>query len=269
MDIHSSSRPDQVRVRHLDLDLDVRFDQRILEGSCTLHLERISSDELLLDTRDLDIHSVENAAGFELGTPDPVLGTPLKIRLAPGTDRVRVHYSTSPGASGLQWLDPPQTAGKRHPFLYTQSQAIHARSWIPLQDTPGVRVTYTAAIRTPPGLRAVMGAEMHDARFRMDQPLPSYLIALAAGDLAFRPLGPRSGVYAEPSVVDAAAHEFADTEAMISTVEAMYGHYRWGRYDLLVLPPSFPFGGMENPRLTFATPTVLAGDPSPVSLVAP
>ena len=268
MDIHSCSNPSQVRVRQLDLDLDVRFDRRILEGSCTLHYDAASSDELILDTRDLTIHSVEQAAGFELGAADPILGTPLKIRLQPGAHSVRVHYSTSPGASGLQWLDPPQTAGKRHPFLYTQSEAIHARSWIPLQDTPGVRVTYTAAIRTPPGLKAVMAAEMHDSTFRMDQPVPSYLIALAAGDLAFRRLGPRSGVYAEPSVVDAAAHEFADTEAMISSVEQMYGPYRWGRYDLLVLPPSFPFGGMENPRLTFATPTILAGDRSLVSLVA-
>jgi aminopeptidase N len=268
MDIHSSSRPDQIRVRHLDLDLDVRFDRRILEGSATLWFDRISSDELILDTRGLAIHSVDHAAGFEFGESDPVLGTPLKIRVG-SQDHVRVNYSTSPGASGLQWLDPPQTAGKRHPFLYTQSQAIHARSWIPLQDTPGVRVTYTAAIRTPDGLKAVMGAEMQDGgRFRMDQPIPSYLIALAAGDLAFRSLGPRSGVYAEPSLVDAAAREFADTEAMIAAVEQMYGPYRWGRYDLLVLPPSFPFGGMENPRLTFTTPTILAGDKSLVSLVA-
>src|SRR6185436_14049891 len=99
-------------------------------------------------------------------------------------------------------------------------------------------------------------------------PIPSYLIALAAGDLAFRSLGPRSGVYAEPSVVDAAAFEFADTEPMIHAVEELYGPYRWGRYDLLVLPPSFPFGGMENPRLTFATPTILSGDRSLVNLVA-
>jgi len=269
MDIHSFSRPDQVRVRHIDLDLDVRFDRRQLEGSATLHLERFASGDLVLDTRGLTIHSVENAEGFELGAADAVLGRALTIRTSEGTNSVRVHYTTAPGASGLQWLDPPQTAGKQHPFLYTQSQAIHARSWIPLQDTPGVRVTYTATIRTPPGITAVMGAAMEaPGRFRMDQPIPSYLIALAVGDLVFRPLGPRSGVYAERPVLEMAASEFADTEAMIAGVEELYGPYRWERYDLLVLPPSFPFGGMENPRLTFATPTVLAGDKSLVSLVA-
>ena len=267
-DIHSWSRPDLIRVRHLELDLDVNFDSRTLAGSVTLHLDRVTGDELVLDTRGLAIHSVDNAARHDLGSTDPILGAPLRVQLLPGATWVRVHYSTSRQASGLQWLDPPQTAGKLHPFLYTQSQAIHARSWIPLQDTPGVRVTFEATIRVPAGLRAVMGAEMSGSHFRMPQPVPSYLIALAAGDLEFRPLGERSGVYAEPSMIDAAAYEFADTEAMIGAVEAMYGPYRWGRYDLLVLPPSFPFGGMENPRLTFATPTVIAGDRSLVSLVA-
>lgn len=268
MDVHSYSRPGQVRVRHLDLELTVDFGKKILEGSVALHFERLSPSDLFLDTRGLTIHSVENADSFELGPVDPILGAPLRIIPASGAKWVRVHYSTSPSASGLQWLDAPQTAGKQHPFLYTQSQAIHARSWIPLQDSPGVRVTFTAKIHTPAGLRAVMGADGHDGEFRMEQPIPSYLIALAVGDLAFRELGPRSGVYAEPALLAAAAHEFADTEAMISAVEAMYGPYRWGRYDLLVLPPSFPFGGMENPRLTFTTPTILAGDRSLVSLVA-
>jgi len=268
MDVHSYSSPEQVRVRHLDLDLTVHFDRKTLEGSCAVHFERMTDGDLVLDTRDLTIHSVDRADRFELGPVDPVLGAPLRITPAEGTDWVRVHYSTSPAASGLQWLDAPQTAGKRHPFLYTQSQAIHARSWIPLQDTPGVRVTFMAKITTPGGLRSVMGAAGGDGQFQMDQPVPSYLISLAAGDLAFCELGPRSGVHAEPSLLDAAAHEFADTEAMIAAVESMYGPYRWGRYDLLVLPPSFPFGGMENPRLTFTTPTILAGDRSLVSLVA-
>jgi leukotriene-A4 hydrolase len=268
MDIHSFSRPSEIRVRHLALDLDVDFDKHILTGSATLHFDPAAKPELVLDTGDLAIHSVTNAAGFELGPKDKILGSPLRIAVTPGTTWVRVHYSTSPDASGLQWLDPPQTAGKRQPFLYTQSQAIHARSWIPLEDTPSVRVTYEARVRTPEGLPAVMAAERAGGHFRMTKPIPSYLIALAAGDLEFRPLGGRSGVFAEPSVVAAAAREFADTEAMIRAVEEMYGPYRWGRYDLLVLPPSFPFGGMENPCLTFATPTILAGDKSLVALVA-
>jgi leukotriene-A4 hydrolase len=267
MDVHSWSRPDQARVRHIELDLAVRFDRKILEGTATVHFDRLAPGPLILDTRDLEIRRVENAAGFELGAPDQILGAPLRIEEPPG-DWVRIHYATSPEASGLQWLEPAQTAGKRHPFLYTQSQAIHARSWIPLQDTPGVRITFDAAIHTPAGLRAVMGADRRGDRFHMEQPVPSYLIALAVGDLAFRELGPRSGVYAEPPLLDAAATEFSDTEAMITAVEEMYGPYRWGRYDLLVLPPSFPFGGMENPRLTFATPTILTGDKSLVSLVA-
>jgi len=268
MDVHSYSRPDQIRVRHLELDLDVHFDRKILEGSVTLHFDDRGQRELLLDTRDLEIQGVDNAAGFELGPRDPILGSPLRIALEPGCAWVRVRYATSPEASGLQWLEPAQTAGKRHPFLYTQSQAIHARSWIPLQDTPGVRVTFHAKVRTPQGLHAVMGAERAGGQFKMQRPIPSYLISLAAGELEFRPLGERAGVFAEPALADAAKSEFADTEKMIRAVEDMYGPYRWGRYDLLVLPPSFPYGGMENPCLTFATPTILAGDKSLVSLVA-
>ena len=268
MDVHSWSRPDLIRVRHLELDLDVRFDQKIIDGSVTLRFDRTTEPELVLDSRDLEIHSVENADGFELGTRDPILGAPLKIRLAPGCAWVKVRYTTAPHASGLQWLEPAQTAGKRHPFLYTQSQAIHARSWIPLQDTPSVRVTFQGRVRTAPGLHAVMAAERAGEHFRMEKPVPSYLIALAAGELEFKPLGERCGVFAEPPVIETAAREFADTAAMVRAVEDLYGPYRWGRYDLLVLPPSFPFGGMENPCLTFATPTILAGDKSLVALVA-
>ena len=284
-DAHSYANPDQVRVRHLDLAWDVLFDQKILQGTAVLTFERraATSDTLVLDTRDLKIAGVEassdgknyTATQFQLGPSDPILGAPLKIQLPERADRVRVRYATSPNASGLQWLAPAQTAGKRHPFVFTQSQAIHARSWIPLQDSPRVRVTYTALVRTPRSLRAVMSAENDPRarrtgvyRFRMNQPIPSYLIALAVGDLGFRSLGARTGVYAEPPVVDLAAREFADTEKMIQATERLYGPYRWGRYDILVLPPSFPFGGMENPKLTFATPTVLAGDRSLVSLVA-
>jgi leukotriene-A4 hydrolase len=278
MDTHSFARPEQVRVRHLELDLEVDFDARALRGAVTLRFDPAQHEDLILDTRGQRIHGVEHAGGaaaFTLGELDPVLGASLRIAVPRGATWVRVSYETAPAASALQWCEPAQTAGKVHPFLYTQSQAIHARSWIPLQDSPGVRVTYDARIRTRPGLLAVMGAEMEqdpartgDYRFHMPQAIPPYLIALCVGDLAFRPLGPRSGVYAELPVVDGAAFEFAGTEAMIGAVEEMYGEYRWGRYDLLVLPPSFPYGGMENPRLTFVTPTILAGDRSLVSIIA-
>ena len=284
-DLHSYANSDEIRVTHVELDLEVRFDERRLRGSAMLSFDRLreDADALVLDTRDLTIAAVESwsptggfdAATYSLAEADAVLGAALTVVLPPQATRARVTYETSPGASGLQWLTPEQTAGREHPFMFTQSQAIHARSWIPLQDSPAVRVTYGARIRTPGGLRAVMSAANDpdapadgDYRFDMPQPIPSYLIALAAGDLAFRPLGERTGVYAEPSVVESAADEFADTESMMAATERLYGPYRWERYDLLVLPPSFPFGGMENPRLTFATPTILAGDRSLVSLVA-
>ncbi len=271
---------------HLALDLAADFGARTLSGTAALTLARLDRDatELVLDTRDLDIRRAEAAIGdgpwvettFRLDEPHASFGRALRIAMPPGSTRVRVTYVTSPSAKGLQWLTPAQTAGKRHPFLFSQAQAIQARSFIPLQDAPGIRATYEATIRTPPALVAVMGAEMLTPptertgvyRFRMPQPIPSYLIALAIGDLTFRTMSDRTGVWAEPSVVAAATAEFDDTERMVRTAEQLYGPYRWGRYDLLVLPPSFPFGGMENPRLTFATPTVITGDKSLVSLVA-
>jgi leukotriene A-4 hydrolase/aminopeptidase len=286
VDVHSYANPAQIALKHIDLDWQVRFEEKTIDSTATLTLDRQASGAhpLMLDTRDLDISKVETSADnrrfketrWQLGARDAILGSSLTISIPRGTTHVRVAYKTSPTASGLQWLTPAQTAGKRSPFLFTQAQAIHARSFIPLQDTPGVRVTYTARVRTPEGLRAVMSAANNtqsetrtgDYRFEMRQPIPAYLIALAVGDLSFKSLGRRTGVYAEPSVVETAARELEDTEKMVAATERLVGAYRWERYDLLILPPSFPFGGMENPRLTFATPTILAGDKSLVSLVA-
>lgn len=284
-DPHSYAEPAQVTQKSLALDLAVDFGKRELAGTAELALDWHDPDarELVLDTRDLEIERVEavDAAGVAkavrhvLDKRDPVLGSALRITLDAQAPKLRIRYRTSPAASGLQWMTPAQTAGKKQPFMYSQSESIHARSWVPLQDTPAVRFTYTAHVTVPKALRAVMSANNDakhpldgDFRFTMDQPIPSYLLAIAVGDLAVRETGPRSAVYAEPSVVDKAAREFSDTEKMIETTEKLYGPYRWGRYDILVLPPSFPFGGMENPRLTFATPTVLVGDKSLVSLVA-
>ncbi|HSK18878.1 MAG TPA: M1 family metallopeptidase [Longimicrobiales bacterium] len=284
-DVHSHARPAEARVTHVNLDLTPDFESRRIAGTARLAIERAAdADSVILDIDGLTIHGVTTPSGdsleFAVGADDSIIGQPLVVRLGDDTDTIVVAYRTAPDAAALQWLEPGQTAGGRMPFLFTQGQAILTRTWIPTQDSPGIRQTYEAIIRVPEGMRAVMSAEMLTPegaateggrtayRFRLDQPVPPYLIALAAGDLEFREIGSRSGVWAEPEMVDAAASEFAEVEAMIDAAERLYGPYRWGRYDILVLPPSFPFGGMENPRLTFATPTVIAGDRSLVSLVA-
>ncbi|MFK7886045.1 MAG: M1 family metallopeptidase [Gammaproteobacteria bacterium] len=285
-DYHSFANVDEARIEHVHLDLDVDFKRRQLRGEVALRVAlQPGASKVVLDTRDLTIEEVLVYRGvtpeplaFTLADADPNLGSALTItlpRTVSGNTRLVVRYATSPNASGLQWLTPEQTAGKNEPFLFSQSQAIHARSWMPIQDTPSVRMTYTATIRTPEHLLAVMSASNDpdtqrdgEYEFEMPQAIPAYLIALGVGDLTFQPMSERTGIYAEPSLVAAAAAEFEDTERMLEISEQLYGPYRWGRYDLLILPPSFPFGGMENPRLSFITPTVIAGDKSLVALIA-
>jgi aminopeptidase N len=285
-DIHSFAVPAEARVTHVDLDLTADFGNQVLAGVATLDVIAAKPDATLtLDTRGLAIESVTDAGGralvWELGGTaegaNAVLGAPLRVSLA-GAKQVRVAYRTGAEAEAVQWLAPGQTAGRTHPYLFTQGQAILTRTWIPTQDSPGIRQTWSARIVAPAELTAVMSAEALGSedvdggakawRFRMDHPVAPYLIALAIGDLQFRELAPRMGVYTEPTGIEAAASEFADLQAMMKAAESLYGEYRWGRYDVLVLPPSFPFGGMENPRLTFATPTIIAGDRSLVSLIA-
>lgn len=281
IDPHSVANPQQVRIRHVALDLEADFEEEVLRGTAELDLERVNADAgvIALDTRNLSIQSVRDDDGdnlsYAFGTTDEDLGTPLYVRLGENTERLRIHYATAPGATALQWLKPEQTLGGETPFLFSQGQAIHTRSWIPLQDSPGVRVTYEARLKVPDGVRAVMSAENNPEaspggtfEFHMPQAVPPYLIALGVGDLEFRSMSKRTGVYAEPGLVEDAAAEFADTQAMLEAAESLYGPYRWDRYDLLILPPSFPFGGMENPRLSFITPTIIAGDRSLVGLIA-
>lgn len=282
---HSYAQPDQVQVTHLDLDLKLDFPHRELDGQATLKLDwkNPQAPSLVLDTRDLKIAKIE-AVGtdgktapltYVMAPRDKQLGSKLTIATPTHPAQVRIIYVTSPDASGLQWLTPAQTADKKLPFMFSQSESIHARSWVPLQDSPAIRFTYTAHVSSPKDVRVVMSA-LNDANhalngnytFDQPHPIPSYLLAIGAGDIAVKETGPRSAIYAEPSVVGKAAHEFEDTEKMIATTEQLYGPYRWGRYDILVLPASFPYGGMENPNMTFATPTVLVGDKSLVSLVA-
>jgi leukotriene-A4 hydrolase len=284
-DPHSYAKPAEARVTHVSLDLRPDFSAHRITGTARLSVERAAgATTLILDSRDLTITRVTDGHGapltFQLGAVNPILGQSFTISLPAAGDAVVVDYLTSPDAAAVQWLAPVQTAGKRLPFLFTQGESILTRTWIPTQDSPGIRQSYDAVVRVPVELHAVMSAARvgpageKDAeglalyRFKLDQRVPPYLIALAVGDLAFRPIGANTGVYAEPSIVDTAANEFVEVDQMIAAAERLYGPYRWGRYDILVLPPSFPFGGMENPTLTFATPTVLAGDRSLVSLIA-
>ncbi|MEM7655995.1 MAG: M1 family metallopeptidase [Bacteroidota bacterium] len=282
-DPHSFAQPEIAKVKHLDLDIQVNFDSSQIMGTATLELEKApKAKELILDTWDLTIESVvlsdgkggESVGDFRMGEADPHLGQALIIPLESNTRSVQVTYKTSPQAIALQFLPAELTAGDK-PFLLTQSQSVFARTWVPIQDGPGIRFTYHATVKVPDGFLALMSAENPTElapggvyEFRMDTPIPAYLLALAVGEIEFASLGARSGVYAEPSVLEAAKYEFAEVEEMITIAEKLYGPYRWGRYDLIILPASFPFGGMENPRLTFATPTILAGDRSLVSLVA-
>ena len=283
-DIHSFARPEIARVTHVALDLAADFANRRIGGTATLDVQAApGGQEIVLDSKGLEIRSVTNAAGqplqWALGAADPNLGQPLTIQLG-GANKIRIAYKSAPNAEALQWLSPQQTAGKNLPFLFSQGQAILNRTWIPTQDSPGIRQTWEARIVVPEQLKAVMSAENLTPQgqpvaggrraftFRMNKPVAPYLIALAVGDLAFQPLGPRTGVYAEPSMLKAAANELVDTERMVTAAEELYGPYRWGRYDMIVLPPAFPFGGMENPMLTFLTPTMIAGDRSLVSLIA-
>lgn len=280
VDFHSYANANDVYSTHLHLDLDVDFDQQIITGSVLHDIENPSGvEQMIFDIDGIEVQKVvldeKEETTFNVGDTDELLGEPLNVDIKKETKQIRIHYKTSPDAGALQWLSPQQTAGKKYPYLYTQGQAILTRTWIPCQDTPGNRITYSADVQVPSELMAVMSANNDTVRaedglyhFEMKKPIPSYLVALAVGDLEFASLGPRTGVFTEPSMIDKCVYEFADVESMVEAAEDLYGDYKWGRYDVIVLPPSFPFGGMENPKLTFATPSILAGDRSLVSLIA-
>ena len=273
----------EVVVKHAALELDVNFDRKVLDGHVTLSFERLDpgAQTLTLDTKDLTIKGValpmEDSwalAEYTMSDPDPVLGSAMTIDVGADSTEVRIFYETSPTAEGLQWLTPAQTAGKEKPYLFSQAQALYARTMLPVQDTPAVRMTYDAVLTVPDGLLPLMSASQDGKNadgkwtFSMPQPIPSYLIAIAVGDIKFKAINDTIGVYAEEYILDASAEEFAETPQMEVANTALYGPYLWGRYDLLVLPPSFPYGGMENPRLSFLTPTLVAGDKSLTNVVA-
>ncbi len=279
-DPHSYSNPQKIRITHMDLDLKIDWKAHILSGKVTLNLDKYAgADTLILDTRQLIISGVSNTNNdsltYWLGKTDAVFGQPLYIVLGKKDHRIIINYQTQPNCPALQWLNAEQTHDKTDEFLYSQSQAILARTWVPCQDAPAVKFTYTAKITTKPGYLALMSATNPQKikadgvyTFEMEQPISSYLLALSSGKISFKALGKNCGIYAEPGMLDKAAWEFAEMQKMIDEASKLYGTYMWNRYDVLVLPPSFPFGGMENPRLTFATPTVITGDRSQVSLIA-
>jgi leukotriene-A4 hydrolase len=282
LDPHSYADDTQPRTKAFDWSASVDFAAGVLRAHVTLHFTKpAAGGSLDLDTRGLTVESVEDPTGkalvHTLHAADPILGSRLEIEVPAGAASIRIGYRTSPQASALQWLSPEQTLGKEHPYVFSQCQAIHARSVIPCQDTPSIRQTFTATLDVPSELRAVMaaaplGREVRGARaverFEMPQPIPPYLVAFAVGDLASKDLSARSRVWAEPGQLEAAAWEFEGVEAQLRVAESLFGPYDWERFDLLVMPPSFPYGGMENPRLTFLTPSLLAGDRTLVNVVA-
>ena len=282
VDTQSFAKPLEARVSHVALDLGVDFAARQLAGTATLDIQaKPGVSTVILDDRGLEIESIADADGkplpFKVGVAVPDKGAPLEVTMGAARKLV-IKYASAKDASALQWMTPEQTSGKKYPFLFSQGESTNNRTWIPTQDSPGIRQSWEARIHVDKPLTAVMsapkaGEALDDGNrrtfsYKMDHPVAPYLIAIAVGDLAFRDLGPRTGVWSEPSMLNAAAHELEDTEKMVTAAETLYGPYRWGRYDVIVLPPSFPIGGMENPNLTFLTPTFLAGDKSLVSLVA-
>ena len=282
-DTLTHARPEIARVTHMALDLALDFEEKEISGTATLDiLAQPGADTIVLDSDGLRIARITdqegNALPFEIGEHDAEMGEPVSVTMGDAR-QITVTYSAAPEAEALQWLAPEQTAGGEHPYLFSQGQAILNRTWIPTQDSPGIRQTWEARITAPEPLTVVMsglrqgepkktGDGRRAFRFMMTNPVPPYLIAIAAGDIAFRDLGPRTGVWSEPAMLESAAEELADTEAMVTAAEALYGPYRWGRYDMIVLPPAFPYGGMENPVMTFLTPTFIAGDRSLTGLVA-
>jgi leukotriene-A4 hydrolase len=281
LDPHSYADDAQPRTKSFDWKATVDFSTRVLTAELTLRfVAPAAGGPLDLDTRALAIDAVLDADGAQLEhtlhAAVPILGSRLEIAVPQGAESIRIRYRTAPEASALQWLTPEQTLGKKHPHLFSQCQAIHARSVLPCQDTPSIRQTFTAAVDVPASLRVVMAAapigrdvqgERAIERFEMPQPIPPYLFAFAVGDLVSKDLSPRSRVWSEPAQLEAAAWEFEHVEDQIRAAEALFGPYDWERFDLLVMPPSFPYGGMENPRLTFLTPSLLAGDRSLVNVV--
>ena len=273
-DPHSAATSD-ARVTHLHWTANVNVETHVISANATYDFKaEKGAKQISFDTKDLNIEWVMvngRMASYTLDEEKPFLGKALHVEIRHIDNLVSIQYTTSPNAEALLWVEKENEL----PFLFSQSQAILARTWIPCQDSPSVRFTYSADVKVPKELMALMSAENPQVKspdgkyhFEMKQRIPSYLLALAVGDVAFKSLSENTGVYATADMLELAYNEFSDMPGMVKAAEDLYGPYAWERYDVLVLPGAFPFGGMENPRLTFATPTILAGDKSLVSLIA-
>ena len=268
----------------MDLDLDVSFLNKTIYGVARHTMINNGTDTAIFDIKGLKIQKItlgeknnEKEADFVIGNmdKDSILGQPLLVSINHNTTKINIYYQTSESSDALGWLDSNLTSSKTKPFLYTQGQAILTRTWIPTQDSPSNRITYNAKVKVPEDLMAVMSAKNSMSKnnsgnyqFEMKKPIPTYLIALAVGDLSYHSFSKNTGVYCEPQLISSCKHEFEDLPKMMKAAEKLYGKYQWEQYDILVLPYSFPFGGMENPMLTFVNPTIITGDKSLVSVVA-
>lgn len=282
-DNHSYSNIKQIRTKHLHLELDVNFDNKTIYGIARHEMENFGADTAIFDISGLEIQKITLGKGTEKETDfmigqwdkDSIFGQPLLVNITKKTKYINIYYKTTKRSTALEWLTPAMTVGKKHPYLFTQGQTILTRTWIPVQDSPSNRFTYSAAVKVPSSLMAVMSAKNSDKKsktgnytFNMPQPIPCYLIALVVGDLTYHKLGENCGIFTEPKLVKACDYEFRELPQMVKVADSLFGKYEWGQYDVLVLPYSFPYGGMENPRLTFINPTILSGDRSLVNVLA-
>jgi len=292
-DVHSHSNFEEIRAVHYDIKIAADFKAKSFHGHVDVkcHKAYAAASSLVLDINSLVIHKVELVGGtvlkHEVAAPIHAhLGQPLKVDVSSvhGTEFVvRVHYATTPESAGIQWFEPEQTQGKVHPYVYTQCEAILARTLLPCQDTPAVKCPYSISLTLPAPLVAACSGTLREGEnptkeangdltyhYVQKLPIPTYLIAIVAGALKKAAIGPRSSVWTEAEWVERAVHEFsADTEAFIQAGEKLTKiPYTWGLYDVVVLPSAFPFGGMENPQLTFLSSSLLAGDRSLTNVVA-
>jgi leukotriene-A4 hydrolase len=277
---------------HTTANLEIQFDQQRLSGNVVLTLKSLSDSatkDILLDTSHLDISDIrvnDKSAEWELLPRMEPYGSALKISLDSGlpadqTVEVLMQISTTKSCTALQWLTPAQTSNKKHPYMFSQCQAIHARSIFPCQDTPDVKSTFDFNITSPlPVIASGLASTSNPTspspsgksdlyKFHQPLPIPSYLFAIASGDIVSASIGPRSVVATSPDQLSACVDELsADTESFLQAAEKIVYPYAWQQYNVLVLPPSFPYGGMENPIFTFATPTIISHDRQNVDVIA-